>query len=697
MSDTPDLSEFLDAYLGEADEHLTNANAQLLAIDTNLRSGAPVARQVRELFRALHTIKGLSAMVGVDPIVAIAHRMETVLRSSDRGGGHLTSEAVDLLLQGTRAIELRVRAVREHASPPDAPRALLDALDAFESEPRAQLASTDLLPLALDPRVATKLAPFEHEEILRAVLAGRRAICVWFAPSTALASVGVTIRSVREKLGSVAEIIKVVPISMPEGDDAPGAMVFSLVALTTLSDDEVAGRTEIERRFVVCVAEPPAAEAEPAAAEADPLMGADDGDALIDVRRSGVVRVEVSRLDQALEHLSALIISRSRLLREITRLGELGVDTRALGAIAREQSRQLKELRASILGLRMVPLTEVLDRVPLIVRGVRRSTGKTARLEVDVGRAELDKAVAERIFPAIVQLVRNAVDHGIEGREARLAAGKPDDGVVRIACAAVGNAQLELRVSDDGGGLDRAGLARRAGAPIPETDAATLALLCRRGISTRDRADATSGRGMGMDIVRRIVVEQLGGELSVHSEPGRGTTFALRVPLTISIVDALTFECSAQRFAVPLSAVDEIIEIDTLRVAYGPQRAGGAVEWAGVMERRGAALSVLRLDAALGLGHRAATGPMRPKGLIIRSDGESFAFVVDRMLGQQEIVVRPLTDPLLAVPGVTGATDLGDGKPTLILDLLALCVRHRGAGARNMSGLGPAGRTEHRA
>jgi two-component system chemotaxis sensor kinase CheA len=685
-----DLNEFLDAYLGEVDENLAAGNALLLAIDAAHRRGEAAPRQVRDLFRALHTVKGLSSMVGVEAIVAISHRMETTLRTADRAGGAIRAGAVDVLLQGMQAIEQRARALGAGHAVPAPPPALLEALDALEdlAPERRPLPEARL---GLDPALDAKLAPFERDTLARGVREGRRAICARFAPSHRRAEVGTNINTVRERLATVAEIVKVVPIAVERSDDAPAGLAFALLALTEHTDADVARALELEDDAISTIAEPITRELPALELKSDPSSGLDllpddetvadgdgDGGELVagGLRRS-FVRVDVARLDEALERLSALIVGRATLAREVARMAELGVDVRALQSILAEQARQVRDLRGAILRVRMVPVSEVLERVPLIVRGLRRATGKSVRLEIDAGRAELDKAVAERIFPAIVHLVRNAVDHAIEPREERLRAGKPDDGLVRIECRARGNGQLELRVIDDGRGIDAAAVAARAGREVPTTDAALLQLLCRPGLSTRDEVSATSGRGMGMDIVRKVVVAQLGGELALDTVPGRGTTFSLRVPLTISIVDAFTFECASQRFVVPLSTIDEIVEIDPARVAQAPdaRRAGSL----GMIERRGESVPLVQLEEILGLVRRVGDGatPPRPgsagsKALIVRREGDALAFAVDRMLGQQEIVVRPLEDPLLAIEGIAGATDLGDGRPTLVVDLFAL-------------------------
>ncbi len=333
-----------------------------------------------------------------------------------------------------------------------------------------------------------------------------------------------------------------------------------------------------------------------------------------------------------------------------------------------ENARQLRDLRAAIVRVRMVPVAELLERIPLLVRGLRRATNRSVRLELEAGNAELDKSVSERLFPVIVHLVRNAVDHAIETPDERLRRSKPEEGLLRITCGARSNTRLEITVSDDGRGIDRAAVARRAGRATPNDDAGLLDLLCIPGLSTRDIVTTTSGRGMGMEIVKRTIVDELGGELEVHSELGRGTTFTLRVPLTISIVDAFSFECGKQRFVVPVTMVDEIVEVDPKAVVHVPANDDGspAVD---IISRRGVAVPMIQLAQVFRLqSSRAGAG----KAIVVRRAGAPVAFAVDRMLGQQEVVIRPINDVLARAPGVSGATDLGDGRPTLVLDLVAL-------------------------
>ena len=380
------------------------------------------------------------------------------------------------------------------------------------------------------------------------------------------------------------------------------------------------------------------------------------------------MRVDVDRLDEAMEGLSTLIVTRFRLARAVAELAERGVNTRELSNVVAENARQLRDLRAAIVRVRMVPVAELLERVPLLVRGLQRATNRMVRVELEGGTAELDKSVSERLFPAIVHLVRNAVDHAIESPDERLRRGKPQEGLLRISCSAHSNTRLEVSVSDDGRGIDRQAVARKAGRPVPENDAELLELLCMPGLSTRDVATTTSGRGMGMEIVQRVVTEELGGQLELTTELGAGTTFTLRVPLTIAIVDAFTFECGEQRFVVPVATVEEIVEIDAAGLVKVPANDASGPELE-ILLRRGQAVPVIELARMFHMAERAATAR---KAIIVRRAGAPLAFAVDRMLGQQEVVIRPMNDVLVRAPGVSGATDLGDGKPTLVLDLVAL-------------------------
>ncbi|NTX11128.1 chemotaxis protein CheW [Myxococcus sp. CA051A] len=676
MTASVDLADFLPAYLAEVEELLDSAHRQLMAVEASARRGAAHPKSVRELFRALHTIKGLSAMVDVEPIVSISHWMETSLRQADQAGGRLPESSVEPLMEGLRAVEQRMRqlAAGKDASP--VPPGLLERLEALgvSSPVVASTARPSALLLDETLALAPRLTPTEREQLTSGA-GHRRPVRVDFIPGAERAARGITINSVRERLAALGELVKVVPVAGP----APGggSLTFVLLLSTDASDavlKEAAGGEPAQVRALSTAPAPSAVDG-PSVPEREPELEEEPEEGR---RSSGTLRVEVSRLDEALERLAALVVNRSRLQRAVVDLTAVGAPTRELRAILQENGRQLRDMRAAILRLRMVRVGDVLERLPLLVRGLRRTTGKAVRLELEVGDAELDKAVADRMLPALVHLVRNAVDHALESPEERRAAGKPPEGRVRLGCHANSSGWVDITVADDGRGVDAEGVARRAGVPVPRGPDDLLELLCRPGFSTREEVTSTSGRGMGMDIVRRIVVDQLGGELRLETRVGEGTTFHLRVPLTITLLDAIIFECAGLRYAVAVGSVEELIEVEAARVVR-PAGAHGVA----LVERRGQAVTLVSLARLLGSVSTQAVDVTPPRGLVVRQRGELVAFGVDRLLGQQEIVLRPLEDPLVRVPGVAGATDLGDGQPTLVLDLNALgAARRPGSGGR---------------
>ncbi|MDB4979721.1 MAG: chemotaxis protein, partial [Myxococcales bacterium] len=381
-----DASEFIAGFIAEAEEHLGSANTHLLSVEEAAGKGQQTPRQVRELFRSLHTIKGLAAMVGVEPVVDIAHAMESVLREADRAAGRLPAGAVELLLAGVRAIEHRVQALGKRQPVLAAPAKLVDALNALRqsSVERPGTASDT----SLAPELWAKLSAAERAQLVQGLSEGRRALVLQFVPTAARASAGLTITSVRERASAVAEIVKVVPQSMAATEDAPGGLAFALVLLTTTTDAAIADATATTADGLVPIALlTPAAPSVPDDEPGEPL--ADE-----DPQHRGVVRVAVTRLDEALERLSALVVTQFRLLRSVAAMRSAGVDVRALSQVIAENGRQLRDLRGSIMRARMVPVAELLERIPLIVRGLSRSTGKDARLAMTTGKAELDKAVA---------------------------------------------------------------------------------------------------------------------------------------------------------------------------------------------------------------------------------------------------------------------------------------------------------------
>jgi two-component system chemotaxis sensor kinase CheA len=672
LSGKVDLSEFVSGFVAEAHEHLRSIHTNLLAVDAALGRGEASPRAVRDLFRALHTLKGLAGMIAVEPIVDLAHAMESVLRIGERAGGRLPADAFAPLLEATKAIEQRVRALAEGKPVASAPRRIVDALGRLEQDRPKPTAAHGVV--ELDPTIDAKLDASDRALLAGAIAQGQSAYQLGFSPSPERASAGVNITSVRERLALLGEIIKVVPTSLPRTAERAGGLRFVLLLVSGAPPEalrEAAGVEEGDLASLTMSAAPaPEPESEP---DSTPSPAEEDDGRVLGTQ-SGVVRVEVRKLDAAMEGLAELLVTRRRLVLAVDALAAAGADTRELRNVVHETTRQLRDMRRAVVALRMVSVAELCDPLPLLVRGLTGTTGRRVQLDLELGRIEVDKAVGERIWPLLVHLVRNAVDHGIEPPEARAARGKPE--VARLSIRAIqrSNALVEIVVEDDGGGVDAVEAARRAGVTTPSDDSGLLALLARPGLSTRAVAGATSGRGMGLDIVRKTVAE-LGGEIVLSTARGVGTSFTLRVPVTIAIVDALAFEAAAQPFLVAVSSVEALADVDPRFVIEGPSPERSRSNAPAAMMRHGdAVVPLFDLAEILGVATGLAVAPMTlpRKAVLVRRARGLVGFRVDRMLGHHEVVVRPLIDPLVKTGGVTGTTDLGDGKPTLILDLGAL-------------------------
>ncbi|HEY4105537.1 MAG TPA: Hpt domain-containing protein, partial [Polyangiaceae bacterium] len=331
----PELRDFIAAYLVEAEEHLAAASSQLLAIESAQQNGETNPRAVRETFRSLHTIKGLSAMVGVEPIVTIAHRMETFLREADRSSTALPMKAIDALLHGVRAIEQRIVALGRGDAVSAPSEELMARLDSLGLSPAPVVPATPLL--ELEAALLEKLAPFERDQLTRAIAGGERAVRADFYPSPERAAEGLSINSLRERLGTVAEIVRVLPRAVPVSANAPGGLAFVVLLHTRRTNEDLARasglRLDAFGSLTRELAEPESTGLEATEPALELSAPAREEEGFDSHARRGIVRVDVTRLDAAMDGLSSLIVTRFRLAHAAAALSERGVNTRELSQI----------------------------------------------------------------------------------------------------------------------------------------------------------------------------------------------------------------------------------------------------------------------------------------------------------------------------------------------------------------------------
>lgn len=645
----PELrAELLNDFYSEADEHLSAIRDGVLALEASLGGTRIDAPTLEKLFRSFHSFKGISAIVGLREAETLAHGCEDYLRDLSRQNATITREGLDVLMAAAHALEQIVGAHREQQPLPGI-AALLAQLNA--------LTSADT--------VANRAAATKQQQDRRVAgeveIARTRGAVVWqctFVPSPELDARGVNVNSVRARLSEVGEILRGTPEVRPGGSIA---FVFIVSLRETLPNLD-----EWERDGIAFQPFEPGTAAAVEPARENPLAPGAAHNPF--VAPSHVVRVDLSRLDELMRITGELVIHRSRFEQELVRTA------RSSAAIERDEmeevndllARSLRDLREAIMRVRLVPVAEIFSRMPFVVRDLARETGKRVRLALSGQQTEIDKFLIERLKDPLLHLVRNSVSHGIEEAAERRQSGKPEEATISLSATTVGDHVL-IGVADDGRGVDAERVAQRAreqGLRVPDVldGPALLALLCEPGFSTRDEADRAAGRGVGMAVVNNTVRE-LGGTLTMESTPGSGTRFVLRLPLTLAIAEAFIVSSGSQTFAVPQTFVQEIMQMETSVV----HRVNGTE----LLPYRDGVLPLFHLSSLV----RSASASARALVLVLSSDRGSVGLVVDQVHGQREVVVRSMRDPLLKVPGIAGATELGDGRPILILDAAALTDR----------------------
>jgi len=650
-SATP-FSDFLDDYFAECDEHVMGVRRLLLALEVSV-GRADINRSVLdELFRHFHSLKGISGMVELRPAEDLAHHLEDYLRALRQSEAILTADGVDALFDGIQMLEQVIGSRRAgHAPPPIG--SVVGRI--------AQLVANVVTPAQRAAAAAS--APGTGHRAQTASVPRWR--CT-FVPSADLVARGIRVDTVRKRLSSAGEILNAVPVT------SGGAIAFEFELSAWLDDKMMASwRDDGIAIEPIAAAEQP--EGDETRTPASRLLDAAlplDSVAPSKVAPSHFVRVDLTRLDDLMHNVGDLVISRARLADTLARVEKRipAGEWRAIQENAVAIDRKLRTLREGIMRVRLVPVGEIFRRMPFVVRDLARETGKHVRLELRGQGTEIDKFLIERMMDPVLHLVRNAVSHGIETAEERVAAGKRPEGTIVLSAATAGDI-VRMEISDDGRGVDAEAVivrAKAAGLQVPQgTPEANhlLSLLCAPGFSTRDESDRASGRGVGMGVVQSAV-EELSGSLSLETTPGSGTRFVLELPVTLAITDALIARVGTETFAVPQASVREVIEV--------PISALLQVERNEMTPYRGAALPIVRLGRLFGLPE---TTRDRMHVFVVGTGAAALGIAVDRIVGQREIVVRAIADSLVRVEGISGATDLGDGHVVLILDP-AVLARH---------------------
>ena len=625
--------ELLKDFLTEAGELIESLDADLVGLEAS-----PNDRNVLNgVFRAFHTIKGGAGFLGLAALVDVCHRAEELLNLARSNERPLGSDDIDLVLRAVDEVRRMLGELGDGNEPAPAPDALLTALEAATKSCGAPPSEGDASASDADSGDAGR---------------GRR-------------------RRRRARARRSADEAPAVPAATPEPAEDEFDALIDAIRAGDMDAVRALAPEAVPADASSAAAQSSAASASPADARAAHAERDGSEDAAATSERAHVaeraspkpadasLRIEAGRIDDVMNLVGELVLVRNRLTSLRNRVRDEDVH-RTLSSLDLVTS----DLQASVMRLRMQPVGKVLGRFPRVVRDLARRLGKEVELEMLGEGTELDKGMVECLADPLVHLVRNAVDHGIEPPDERERVGKPRVGRIVLSARQEGN-HIFIGVRDDGAGLDPAVIRQKAverglidehGA-LQLSDDDALQLLFSPGFSTRSQVTDISGRGVGLDVVKSVI-GRVNGTVEIRSEKGVGTEFQIRLPLTLAILPALMLVVSDQVLALPLSIVEEIIDFDA--------RDASVLDGREVLSLRGEVLPLLDLERWVG---PPAVGVHRTKYAVVVTAGVRRAvLLVDKLLGQEDVVIKPLGSRLKTLPGLAGATITGDGRIALIID-----------------------------
>jgi two-component system, chemotaxis family, sensor kinase CheA len=642
-------------FFAEAEDILEAVNSSLLALENAQVGGRCDPDQVNALFRAVHSFKGLAGMFGFKEPMELSHKLEFLLDELRLGKVGLSHDAVDVLVDTSALLGRLVQQAGSKQTFEDISAALSRIDDILKAKPSARIDHPLAEQINLDSGILQVLTEYE-EHRLRECVREKRNLFMLKAEFD-LSSFEAGIKDLNNTLKKHGEIICTLPTSGGAG------IGFSIVIATQEDQAGLASAITTPNVIIdkISYAEGPKIE-EPKA---------EDG-MLRSVSRT--VRVDIYKLDGLMSvvgemHLIKNVIARiTKELRAIEGFTGLSVD---LHKAQRGLERKLNELQEGILEVRMVPLGQIFTRLAQLVRKYAKEAQKEIRFEVHGEETELDKLMIEDLADPLMHLIRNAIDHGIEPPDVRRQLGKPEQGSVRLSAFPKGN-HVVINVEDDGAGMDAAVIAAKAvekGILAPDhgldpmhDSREIFDLIFLPGFTTRDQVTEISGRGVGMDVVKRNV-SKLSGMIDIRSEIGEGTTFALTIPITLAIIKALVVESGGQTFAIPLSSVLEIQQATAGQIE--------TVEGREVMAVRDDTIPLLRISRVFNLAGQGERDSFHV--ILVGLAERRLGIIVDSLRDQQEIVIKPLGKRLADIPGIAGATELGDRRGVvLVLDVESL-------------------------
>ncbi|HHV8379997.1 TPA: chemotaxis protein CheA [Escherichia coli] len=642
-----DISDFYQTFFDEADELLADMEQHLLV----LQPEAPDAEQLNAIFRAAHSIKGGAGTFGFSVLQETTHLMENLLDEARRGEMQLNTDIINLFLETKDIMQEQLDAYKQSQEPDAASfDYICQALRqlALEAKDETPSAVTRLSVVAKsEPQDEQSRSQSPRRIVLSRLKAGE-------------------VDLLEEELGHLTTLTDVVKGADSLSAILPGDIAeddITAVLCFVIEADQITFETvDVSPK----ISTPPVLKL---AAEQAPT-GRVEREKTTRSSESTSIRVAVEKVDQLINLVGELVITQSMLAQRSSELDPVnhGDLITSMGQL----QRNARDLQESVMSIRMMPMEYVFSRYPRLVRDLAGKLGKQVELTLVGSSTELDKSLIERIIDPLTHLVRNSLDHGIELPEKRLAAGKNSVGNLILSAEHQGG-NICIEVTDDGAGLNRERILAKAasqGLTVSEnmSDDEVAMLIFAPGFSTAEQVTDVSGRGVGMDVVKRNI-QEMGGHVEIQSKQGTGTTIRILLPLTLAILDGMSVRVADEVFILPLNAVMESLqprEADLHPLAGGER----------VLEVRGEYLPIVELWKVFNVAG-AKTEATQGIVVILQSGGRRYALLVDQLIGQHQVVVKNLESNYRKVPGISAATILGDGSVALIVDVSALQAINR--------------------
>lgn len=660
-----------EEFTSEAEELLDTLSRDLVEFETQGRNVRP--ELVNKIFREVHSLKGLAGMLGFSEISELSHNLEDMLDKLRMGKIEISKDLIDLLYDAVDSLNRLVISINDSslAGLVDM-TALTRRIHHIITNQPQQKHDDPLGEITLDEQTRKSLTEYEEHRLLENVRGGKHILSL--EVTFDFSDFDERLRALTASLVDAGEVISTLP-AIPTGN--VNGIAFRLLYGSTLNEAAVAAlapEAKVSSLRKGAVAVPQAATVPQEAIAPDEEMSLRS--------LSQTVRVDIARLDHVMNIVGELIIEKTQLetLARAMTQQQARMASHELGKISRNLDRKLNELQKSVIEIRMVPVGQIYSKISRTVRKTARELNKEIELVLRGEDTELDKMMVEELTDPLMHIIRNALDHGIESAEERRAAGKNPVGRITLNAYQQGNSVV-LDVTDDGRGVDAEMIRKVAvsrgliGDKEVVDQQRAYELMFTAGFSTASAVSEISGRGVGLDVVKKNI-QELKGTIDVISRVGEGTTFRVSLPITLAIIQALIVEAGGDQFAIPLTSVEESLRIYSRDIR--------TVERREVFTLRDYTLPLLRLADAFGLEDDHDHGPDTKWFVVVTRAGEkTVGILVNALVRQQEVVIKSIGERLKTIPGIAGATEIGESEIVLVVDVGSL-IDHFGGRAREV-------------